>query len=78
MINELKKNDLLPQKKMEEILRAERIISKPTVIIESLSDEELKILIYNLDLEKLEKLPEGERPYWLEDLKEFLENKKED
>ena len=78
VINELKKYDLLPENKMKEILKAERIISKPTVILEHLSDDELKFLTGNLEIEKLQKLPDNEQPYWLEDLISFLENKKED
>jgi len=72
VINELKKNNLLPEKKMEEILSSNRILAKPTVILEHLSQDEIMIFTKILNLDQYEKVLDSDKPYWLEDVKEFL------
>jgi len=72
VINELKKNNFLPEKKMEEILSSNRILAKPTVILEYLSQDELVNFTKILDLNQYKKFSNKDKPYWLEDVKEFL------
>lgn len=72
VINELRENNLLPDNKMTEILSSERILAKPTVILEYLNQKEIDSFVEILNLEQYETLNENEIPYWYEDIKEFL------
>lgn len=73
VINDLRKNDLLPDVKMNEILTSKRIVSKPTVILEHLKNNELETFVNSLKLKQYDDLPDSDKPYWLEDVYSFLD-----
>lgn len=70
VFGELKRLNLISSEQIDRLLNSQRIKSSPVAIIPYLSREEISLFSEIMNIEKLNNLPENEKPFWLDEYNE--------